>query len=137
MSERLPVVIGWSELSPYREVHALRVRVIELLGQHPPADLQLPGESIERRLWLTANAAARSVSEAMRAPALRDQVAHLRDADFALSVLRGLAFDAFELAGWPAAVFDEVAVGVGVALREVLKCEVSVRRHARLLVEAA
>lgn len=132
-----PVVVGWCELSPYREVHALRVRVNELLERHPPADLQLPGQSLERRLWVTANAAARSVSEAMRSPTPRDQVAHLRDADFALSVLRGLAFDAFELAGWPAEAFDEVSVGVARALREVLSCEVSVRRHARLLVEAA
>ena len=134
---QLPVVVGWCELSPYREVHQLRVRVIELLEKHPLADLELPGQTLERRLWVTAHAAARSVSEAMRAPTPRDQVAHLRDTDFALSVLRGLAFDAFELADWPAEAFDEVAVGVANALREVLRCEVSVRRHARLLVEAA
>lgn len=131
------VIVNIDELSPFREATTLRRRVTELLAQFPLEELDLPGPTLELRLWFAATASCSSIAGAMRAKTAREEVHLMRDADCALTELRGYAFDALRFAGWAPEAFDEVAGLIAICLREVLRYEISARRLARHKVDHA
>src|SRR5436190_14180082 len=96
----VPVVIHLDELSPFREATTLRQRVGLLSVKHPLKELEVTGPDLDTRMWFAAMAACSSIAGAMRSRDPRKQVHLLRDADAALTELRGYAYDALAYAGW-------------------------------------